>query len=103
LIVRRRVPNATSGAFLSQPLDNGYPGRPQNPRKFFYPALQCFDELERDSESFERKASDTKTFLSGRNHRNSRETLRPRKRRLKDFRRRGRWFKSTSEVTRFRS
>jgi len=44
-----------------KPLDNGYLGKGSKIRaSFFTPALQGFDELEGNSESFERKASDPK-------------------------------------------
>jgi len=64
-------------SFLPQPLDNGNFGKG---RKFRTgadaPAFQCLDELEWNSESFKRKPSDPKTFLSGRNDRDTGETLR---------------------------
>jgi len=71
----RPVPNATNGALPVQPLDNGYLGKSRKIAHVFYPSASSLDELERNSESFERKASDPKTFLSDRNYRNSRKTL----------------------------
>ena len=71
----RQTPPVES--LLSQPLYNGNFGKG---RKFCTgtdaPALQSFHKLERNTEGFERKPSDPKTFLSGRNDRDTGETLR---------------------------
>src|SRR5882762_11216759 len=63
-------------SFLSQPLDNGNFGKGRKfPTRAGAPAFQCLDEVEWNSESFEWKASDPKSFFSGRNHRHTGETL----------------------------
>src|SRR6266700_3580093 len=63
--------------FLSQPLDNSDFGKGRKFRAGVNaPAFQGLDEFERDSESFERKTSDPRTFLSGRNHSHTGKTLR---------------------------
>jgi len=60
----RQMPPAEP--FLSQPLHNGNFGEAGKIcAGVNTPALQGLDELERNSESFERKASDSKSFLSG--------------------------------------
>src|SRR5947209_6251396 len=62
--------------FLSESLDNR---NFRESSKFFActdaPTPQRFDELERNAQTFERTASHLKSFVSGWNHRHSKETL----------------------------
>src|SRR5216684_7471970 len=62
--------------FLPESLDNR---NFRETRKFFAgmdaPASQRFDELKRNAQTFERKSSHLKSFVSGWNHRHSKEAL----------------------------